>query len=249
MRTHRLAPLALATALAGCGGGSADEAGMALEVPFVMPLTSCPQHAAMGPNMQASLQTVGGFDASPCPLAVDSTTLAVSGKCDRITVGIVQAPGPELLAAEPEHQRARSARLHHRWVDLRSGALSDTATEVSVNMTPDVPVTSTSTAELLTANADVLALRDSTTCATITDDGPLPLCKAEAWAQDHFKTDPINFEIDTSAGAEPNIDEACNGTPFPRAALRRPIMTEKKLESFKIGDTQKPGVGPAEESH
>ena len=214
MGNTRIVAVALAGVcclVSGCGRDDERQTQMAIEIPFAVPLSSCPQRAALGLTLKASL-TVGGFDDSPCPLDVDPSSLAVSGTCDGIKIRIVRPLGLSYWVPNPSTSESVALAFIVGSVDLREESLGDTATEVSVDLTPDVPITATSVAELLTTNADVQNLRN--TCTTITDDIPLQLCNAEVWARGtYFAANPANFDIDNDN--ESNIIEACNGTLFP----------------------------------
>jgi hypothetical protein len=216
MPIRRKLSLALAAVLPsviGCGSSAEPETRMAVQIPFAVPLGSCPQRADIGLTMQAVLE-IGGHE--PCPLTVDKATLAVSGDCDRITVGIVRPLGLSYWLPNPSTSDPAALAYIISWVDLRKEHLGDATTEVAVNMTPDVPIVATSVAELLSTNNDVQSLRDDAACTAITEDKPLQLCKAEAWAKGQFQTkQPINFDIDAPADNVANIVEACNGTLFP----------------------------------
>jgi hypothetical protein len=209
MRLSSTALVMLTAFAASCGSEPAGQIDLSFSAPSQLPLTNCPAGARsrIGASLQAVL-AIGGHD--PCQLVVDPSTLAVSGVCDPITVGIVRPLG--LSYWLPVGSTSDLAALAYiiSWVDLRKETLGDTTAEVTVDLTPNGVV-----AKLLSTDLDVQNLRAGTACTAITDDATLQMCKAEAWAKELFKTEPILFDIDTPLDGVPNIVEACNGTLFP----------------------------------
>lgn len=208
MRATLMVLVLLVALVAGCGSEPARELDLSFRAPSQLPLTNCPpaQRTDIGLNMTAVLE-IGGHE--PCPLTVDLSTLAVSGVCEPITIGIVRPLGLSYWLPNPSSSELAALAYIVSWVDLRKEKLGDSTSEVAIDLTPDGLA-----AELLTSNLDVQNLAVGTTCAVLADDAAVQMCRAEAWAGELFKNLPINFDIDTPADGVPNIVEACNGTLF-----------------------------------
>ena len=208
--------VALTTVLLSlCGCGQAvEETDVAVSLPFQVPLINCTHRSDIGANLNATLYISGGY--APCALTIDSATLTASGTCPNITAGIVRPLGLEYWLPDPVNSGAPVALAYIlSWADL-SAMTVGAAPDVPVDMTPGVK------AKLLTTPDDVAALRSIppappvTDCNNPSDTETSNLC-AEDWAKnDAFRTNPIDFNINSLVGSTSNLLEACNGTLFTR---------------------------------
>lgn len=209
MRAVRPALAAVVALGTACAAEPEPTVVLSFSAPAMLPLTSCDptQRTTLGLTMQAMLQ-VGGYD--PTPLTVDPTTLAVTGASEPVIVGIVRPLGLSYWVPNPATSELVALAYIIGWVDLRPEALSSNPAEVTVDLTPNGV-----TAKLLSTNADVVGLADSTLCGTLTDAAAVELCKAEALFKAYFADEqPIDFDIDNPPDGVANIVEACNGTLF-----------------------------------
>jgi hypothetical protein len=125
----------------GCGATAEHNAEMSFSLPWRSAAGSpCSESTlatnidGLGVTMKATLSIGGGFNN--CPLNVDPSTLAVSGSCPNITVGLVRP----LMVSYGLPDPINSAHLAYLaylfgYVDLRPTTIGDNPSTVAVDMT------------------------------------------------------------------------------------------------------------------
>ncbi|MBI3178885.1 MAG: hypothetical protein HYZ27_04450 [Deltaproteobacteria bacterium] len=193
----------LVFAVAGCAGPEPVDA-FAVHVSWQALPFACPQRSTIGAQMEAHLEVSGNF--APCPLAVNTTTLTVSGSCPEIIIGCYR---PLAIAYSYNDGVNPSVPLAYLIgaVDLREDALSGDGDAVTVNLVADGV-----SGELLYEDAAVAALPDATDVPPCSQPGPRDLDDVRMWAKEHLTNEQVRFDVDVDNTA--NLEEACAGTIF-----------------------------------
>lgn len=188
----------MAVSLMGCGEPSREASEVTMELAWQAPLVSCTARASLA-AMSAYL-LVGGYQTD-CPLAVDAQTLAVTGTCPNIAVGIER---PVLLVyslADPLDEATQVP------LALLVGAV-DLRPQVVTGRTVDVDLSADGTHALLMVDpADVAALPG----AADTDDAA-PLFAARQWARARVTERVLSLDCDGDAVG--NLVEACEDSLY-----------------------------------
>lgn len=199
MRILLLSPLLLTAAC----GDSEPEMTFATTIQWSPQIECAAGEAALGLNMRAILD-IGGHE--PCDLEVNSTTLEVSGECQRITIGIVRPLGLGYWYPNPGNDNLEALAYVIGWVDLGKETL-DNRSNVEVPLNADGI-----SSEQVDTNDEITALPQEDDCAGLVDDNERHLCTAKAWARDRLTERLTNFDIDSDT--ESNLAEACANTLF-----------------------------------